>query len=154
MRVFFDVDFTLIGVDQSLRPGTRETFRRLIEDGHKIYLWSGQRNPWHAINDHELHEFVSNCYRKPIEDHHNHIEFLNIPMPDFCIDDNKEIIDIFGGYVVPPYIYPENPDDHMERIYHAVREFAERRAVDPTAKAPGILYATPEEARANDRLAK
>ncbi|MCX6024495.1 MAG: hypothetical protein NTZ05_22740, partial [Chloroflexi bacterium] len=73
MRVYFDVDFTLIGVDRSLRPGTHDTFRRLVADGHKVCLWSGMRNPWHAVNDHDLQEWVSNCYRKPIEDHFNHI---------------------------------------------------------------------------------
>jgi hypothetical protein len=154
VRVFFDVDFTLIGVDQSLRPGVKDTFRRLVEDGHKVFLWSGQRNPWHAINDHNLDAWVTNCYRKPIEDHHNHIEALSIPMPDFCIDDNKDIIDIFGGYVVPPYIYTDMPDNHMERIYLAVKEFAEQRTQHPEAKAPGIIYATAEEARQHDRLAK
>ncbi|MBI4499091.1 MAG: hypothetical protein HY689_14470 [Chloroflexi bacterium] len=127
MKIFFDVDFTLVGVDRSLRPGVHEVFRRLREDGHEVYLWSGQRNPWHAVNDYNLQEYVVNCYRKPIEDHHFHIKYLNIPTPDFCVDDNREIIDVFGGYTIPPYIYPENPDEHMWRVYDAIQEMLAHR---------------------------
>jgi FMN phosphatase YigB (HAD superfamily) len=36
VNVFFDVDDTLIAYDGSLRPLVRETFERIILDGHLI----------------------------------------------------------------------------------------------------------------------
>ena len=41
MNIYFDVDYTLIAMDGSLRPGTTEVFESLLEDGHFIYIWSG-----------------------------------------------------------------------------------------------------------------
>ena len=41
MNIYFDVDYTLIAMDGSLRPGTTEVFEGLIADGHLIYIWSG-----------------------------------------------------------------------------------------------------------------
>lgn len=120
MKIFFDVDFTLVGIDGRLRPGVRDVFQKLKDDDHEIYLWSGMRNPWDAVNFYQLGAFVSGCFLKPLVDHQNHLLDLNIPTPDFCVDDNKEIIDVFGGYCVPPYIYVEYPDYHMWRVYDAV----------------------------------
>ena len=41
LKIFFDVDYTILAVDNSLRPGTRDTFEKLISDGHDVYIWSG-----------------------------------------------------------------------------------------------------------------
>ena len=41
MKIFFDVDYTILGLDDTLRPNTKETFQRLLDDGHEIHIWSG-----------------------------------------------------------------------------------------------------------------
>ena len=41
MKIFFDVDYTILGLDDSLRPGTMETLAQLKEEGNEIYIWSG-----------------------------------------------------------------------------------------------------------------
>jgi hydroxymethylpyrimidine pyrophosphatase-like HAD family hydrolase len=41
LNVFFDVDYTLVMGDGSLRPRSRETFEQIIGMGHSIYVWSG-----------------------------------------------------------------------------------------------------------------
>ncbi|HEY3059716.1 MAG TPA: HAD hydrolase family protein [Chloroflexota bacterium] len=45
MNIFFDVDETILGYDGSLRPLVRETFKVLVDEGHRIYIWSGVRTP-------------------------------------------------------------------------------------------------------------
>ena len=44
MNIFFDVDYTILGLDDSLRPGTQETLKQLKDDGNDIYIWSGMAN--------------------------------------------------------------------------------------------------------------
>ena len=41
MNIYFDCDYTILAMDGSLRPDTREVFDRLIDDGHQIFIWSG-----------------------------------------------------------------------------------------------------------------
>ena len=36
---------TILGLDDSLRPGTADTFQKLQDDGHEIYIWSGKLVP-------------------------------------------------------------------------------------------------------------
>ncbi len=128
MNIFFDTDFTLIGSHGLLRPGVREVFRKLTEDGHKVYVWSGVRAPWDIYNYWDLKEFISGIYMKPLQNHHEEIKFLGIPVePDFCVDDNTNLVDVFGGYRVPPYVYTDEPDDAMWRVYDAVCEAANHR---------------------------
>ena len=120
MNIFFDTDFTLIGLNGSLRPYVREVFGALRDHGFTVYMWSGARVPWDIVTVFELGHLVKNCYSKPIEDHHNQIQLLSIPDPHFCVDDNEGPIEVFGGYVVPPYIYVDQPDDHILRAYFAI----------------------------------
>ena len=46
MKIFFDVDYTILGLDDSLRPGTMETLQKIKDDGHEIYIWSGMGERW------------------------------------------------------------------------------------------------------------
>ena len=41
MQLFFDVDYTLIAYNGSLRPLVHKVFGDLKSDGHDIYIWSG-----------------------------------------------------------------------------------------------------------------
>ncbi len=119
-NIFFDTDFTLVGGNGLLRPFVREVFESLIADGHTVYMWSGARVPWDIVHVFELDHLVKNCYFKPIEDHHEQVRILSIPEVHFCVDDNVRPIEVFGGYVVPPYIYTDEPDDHLLRAYRAI----------------------------------
>ncbi|MBI4497622.1 MAG: hypothetical protein HY689_06985 [Chloroflexi bacterium] len=140
MNIFFDVDFTLVGVDGSLRPGVKEVLQRLREDGHRVYLWSGLRVPWDAADRHGLTDLIHGCYAKPIEDHRSWVARLQIPEPHFCIDDNQETIAVFGGYTISPYIYPEHPDEHMWRVYQAIVEHVTNGHTTPRAYGYGAEH--------------
>ena len=49
MNIFFDVDYTILGLDNSLRPDTKETFQALLDEEHKIYIWSGMGERWEVF---------------------------------------------------------------------------------------------------------
>ena len=124
LKIFFDVDYTLLAMDGSLRPGTRQTFEKLIEDGHKIYIWSGVGLRTREIEGHDLQDLVSGIYKKPIYDYVNGLELLQVPhWPDFVIDDYPEIVDTFGGVLARPYFFRSADDDEMERIYDIINDF-------------------------------
>ena len=94
LKIFFDVDYTLLAMDGSLRPRTRDTFEKLIEDGHQIYIWSGVGLRTAEVERHDLQDLVSGIYKKPIYDFINGLELLKVPhWPDFVIDDYPEIGD-------------------------------------------------------------
>ena len=92
MNIFFDVDYTILGLDDSLRPGTKETFRKLIDDGHLIYIWSGVGLRWEVVKKHDLEEFVSGVYEKPTHHYDERLEELGVDVtPEFVIDDYPEV---------------------------------------------------------------
>src|SRR5262245_64197341 len=89
LRVFFDVDYTLLGQDQTLRPGADELFRRLIADGHEISIWSGFGERSQDIARCGLDPYVSGYYRKPLSGYHLHHSAWGLPFrPDFVVDDH------------------------------------------------------------------
>lgn len=65
------------------------------------------------------------CFHKPMGDARR--LWTGDVTPDFCVDDYPEPVSAFGGVVVAPYPYPK-PDDELERVYHAIRAAAARRA--------------------------
>ena len=69
LKIFFDVDYTILAVDSSLRPGTREGFQRLVSDGHQVYVWSGVGIRTGELQKHDLMDLVSGVYQKPIQDY-------------------------------------------------------------------------------------
>ncbi len=127
MNIFFDCDFTLTGLNGKLRPYVKEVFKQLNDDGHKVFIWSGVRAPWDIYNLFGIGEYISGVYTKPLEDHHELLQHYQIPItPDFCVDDNTGPVEAFGGYVVPPYIYVEEPDDYILKAYEAFSDFVAR----------------------------
>jgi hypothetical protein len=125
LKIFFDVDYTILAVDGSLRPGTRQTFERLVDDGHKVFIWSGVGLRNSDVERHELQDLVSGIYKKPIYDYVNGLELLKVPhWPDFVIDDYPEVVAAFGGVWVPPYFFKRSPDLEMERVYRIAQDFA------------------------------
>jgi len=124
MKIFFDVDYTILGLDDSLRPGTKENFEKLISDGHEIYIWSGMGERWEVVEKHELRPMVSGVYEKPTHHFHERLEELKVPfLPEFVIDDYPEVVAAFGGVWVPPYFFKRNFDEEMDRVYKIVCDF-------------------------------
>lgn len=124
MKIFFDVDYTILGLDDSLRPGTQETFQKLKDDGHEIYIWSGMGERWEVVGKHQLTSWVSGVYVKPTHHYQERLGELGVPFePEFVIDDYPEVVAAFGGVWVPPYFFKRSFDQEMDRIYRIVCDF-------------------------------
>ncbi len=127
MNIFFDVDQTILGMDNSLRPGVRETMAALTEMGHRVYVWSGMGIRRATVQRHGLENLVSGLYQKPLYDYLERLEELCVPMmPDFVADDDPQVVSAFGGLWVPPYYAQGEDDGAMARVLTAATEFAER----------------------------
>ena len=121
MNVFFDCDYTLITRDGELRPGVFETFRKLKEEGHFIYVWSGMGIRWYEVRKHNLQSFVTDCFHKPLSDYVRRLDSFGVhPRPDIIIDDYLDIVRVFGGIRVTPYVYSDQSDRDMESIYQII----------------------------------
>ena len=124
MKIFFDVDYTILGLDDSLRPGTKETLERLKGEGHEIYIWSGMGERWEVVEKHQLTPLVSGVYEKPTHHFHERLKELGVPFePEFVIDDYPEVVAAFGGVWVPPYFFKRSFDEEMDRIHRIVTDF-------------------------------
>ena len=124
MNIFFDVDFTILGLDDTLRPGTQDLFRQLVEDGHKVHIWSGLGERWEVVRKHDLALWISGVYEKPLDHFHERLSQLGVPIvPDFVLDDYPEVVAAFGGVWMPPYFFNRTSDSEMERVYSIVTEY-------------------------------
>ena len=123
MKIFFDVDYTILGLDDSLRPGTMETLQKIKDDDHAIYIWSGMGERWEVVKKHNLEPLISGVYEKPTHHFHERLEELGVPFePDFVIDDYPEIVAAFSGVWVPPYFFKRSVDQEMDRIYQIITD--------------------------------
>jgi hypothetical protein len=125
MNIFFDVDETILGYDGSLRPLVVEVFERLVDGGHKIFVWSGVRTGevvrTLVVERYGLTSYVTDCYKKPLFDYREQWQKTGIDVQvDFCVDDYPDIVDAFGGMLVIPYRYAR-PDQELERVYAAIQ---------------------------------
>jgi hypothetical protein len=130
MHIFFDVDYTILGGwDNSLRPGTHDVFTRLRDDGHDVYVWSGEGVRWGVVRSFELEELVSGVYGKPLSDYRRRLTEFEVPVvPDFVIDDYSGIVRCFGGVWIPEYLGEshasargQEPDDALETVYDVIQ---------------------------------
>lgn len=127
MNIFFDVDYTILAVDGSLRPGTRDVFEKLVEDGHRVFIWSGIGIRTDDVLRHKLDDLVSGIYQKPLQDFEVGLQTFKIPVrPDFVIDDYSEIVQSFGGMQVRPYFFSSPDDTEMKRVYEAIKQAYEQ----------------------------
>jgi hypothetical protein len=127
VNVFFDVDYTILSSDYYLRTGTEETFRRLVADGHDVYVWSGEGKRHQVLRDFELEQYVTGVYEKPIYDYVRRLDRLGIEcVPDFVIDDYPEIVSVFGGYHVRDFYARWHDDDEMEHVYRTICDVADQ----------------------------
>ena len=139
MNIFFDVDQTILGMDNSLRPGARDIMKRLIDSGHLLHIWSGMGVRNEVLKRHKLASLVSGVYQKPLHDYRERLEEVGVPLvPDFVVDDDPEVVVAFGGVWVPPYYSSGAADREMERVYRVAMEFACTGASnDPHFRAKG-----------------
>ena len=120
MKIFFDVDYTIQADDGTLRPGVREVFSSLIEQGHLIYIWSGIGIRWTDIRRHNLQDLVQDVFLKPIFKYKEETSRLPV-YPDFIVDDHPEIVKELGGFQVEPYWTKDDSDTEMQRVYIAIQ---------------------------------
>jgi hypothetical protein len=139
MHIFFDVDYTILGGrDLTLRPHTHEVFTRLREDGHEVYVWSGEGERWEVVRRHQLEPLVSGVFGKPLHDYMNRLDEFKVPVvPDFVIDDYPGIVRCFGGMYIPEYFgrpYHANgdagEDDQLEIVYDLITQCAAGKVPD------------------------
>lgn len=112
MNLFFDVQGTLISGGMA-RPGIREAFEKLVEDGHAVYIWSSAGSGYanRAAKELGVEDLVAGCYAKdgllPVE-------------VEFTVDDQASMSGRSGGYTIPPFT--GDPDDgEMERVVEHLR---------------------------------
>ncbi len=139
MNIFFDCDYTILSFDQALRNRTKEVFSRLVEDGHQVYLWSGEGARWSVVRRHELEPYLSGVFAKPLHDFDAGLKRLEVaPMPDFVIDDYPGIVRHFGGYHIPEFYSSRSDDDEeLESVYQVVTEVAATGRTDHPRWWPG-----------------
>ena len=125
MNVFFDVDYTILGFDVSLRPNTHQVFEQLIANGHAVYIWSGVGVRSSEVRQAGLEHLVSGVYQKPLSDFDRGLERFGVPVvPHFVIDDYPGIVEHFGGLCIKPYVSVRWPDDELLAIPSMVEGFA------------------------------
>ena len=131
LNVFFDVDYTILGIDGSLRPGTMDAFKSIKKQGHNIYIWSGVGVRTYEVSKHGLESLVCGVFRKPLENFNVEIKKIGIPViPDFVIDDYPEIVAEFGGIHIKPYYYKSQPDDYMLQVPQVIFDYSSKGESD------------------------
>ncbi len=128
MNIFFDVDSTILGIDGTLRPWTRQVFTELRAAGHELFIWSGRGVRTSDIHYVGLTPLVSGIYEKPVVNFTARLAELGVPIvPDMVVDDAGGIVAHFGGLCVMPYVtwHQDSHDDEL-LIVPAVVEFYEQ----------------------------
>ena len=93
LNIYFDCDYTILAMDGSLRPRTREIFSNLIEDEHKVFIWSGVGLRTKDMERLNLMDLISGIFVKPIAEFEDGLDRFSVsPRPDFVIDDHRDIV--------------------------------------------------------------
>lgn len=151
MNIFFDMDRTLLGLDETLRPSAVSVLERLRGDGHHLYIWSGNRFRPEELRDevrrHGLGDLIADCFLKPLHDYAQATRRAGLPvLPDLVVDDFPEVPRALGGIHVEPYRFLVHSEDdgEMERVYQIIAEYVqsgdstdERFYVPPSPQGPG-----------------
>lgn len=127
MNIFFDMDYTILSATGRLRPMVTETFNRLREDGHSLYIWSGIGVRTTEVRDLGLLPLVQGVYEKPVQDYRRMLAGMlrrgELPAtPDFVVDDYPEVVSALGGVSVRPYVNDDPEDREMRRVYDAIHQ--------------------------------
>jgi hypothetical protein len=119
MKIYFDLDYTLLSYNGHLRPGTMKLLERLKKEGHIVHIWSGAGYRQDDVSALGLDPLVEGVHLKPIDD------FNQVPTserPDFVVDDYPEIVEYFGGVLVRPYFWPNGEDRELDRVYQCIQD--------------------------------
>ena len=128
MNIFFDMDYTLLGIDGSLRPGTHEIMQQLKEDGHTLYLWSGAGTRRLEVQKYRLEAFITDCFYKPIDNIAEALHLEKLPVnPDLVIDDHPGVPAAIGGIWIRPYLFDDENDNELKRIYQLITHLSRTR---------------------------
>src|SRR4051794_7617829 len=110
LNIFFDIDLTLVTAFLELRPYTREVLAALRSDGHTLYMWSagGKQYAEYIVERHELGDLIKACFGKRDD----------LPVPiHFSVDDLREFVEPYGGYVVRPFVGFSAHDTELLEVY-------------------------------------
>ena len=122
MNLFFDVDYTLIAYNGSLRPRVYKVFKDLKADGHDIHIWSGIGLRNREIEENNLADFVSGIYQKPLDKFEEGLIRFEIPVrPEYVVDDHREVVDHFGGFLIRAYFWENARDKEMTAVYEHIK---------------------------------
>ena len=112
MNVFFDVQGTLLTMEEAPRPRAREAFQMLKEEGHDLYLWSSGGAGYAATAAELLGvaDLVTGCFDKRQEP--------DVPV-DFAVDDDASVVEAHGGYRIKPFD-GDSGDEELLRAAEAV----------------------------------
>jgi hypothetical protein len=118
INVFFDVDHTLVFIDQStnsLRPGAHDAMQRIKEAGHGVYVWSagGAEYVKRVVEVHGLVAWVDGCFDKDPRVQ---------PRPDFIIDDDWYLVQKYGGHLVSQYKAVNDDDRELMAAIERLEE--------------------------------
>ena len=126
LNIYFDCDYTILAMDGSLRPRTREVFSNLIEDEHKVFIWSGVGLRTKDMERLNLMDLISGIFVKPIAEFEAGLDRFSVsPRPDFVIDDHREIVEFFGGVHIEPYYFRASEDGQMDDLYQCIADFSQ-----------------------------
>lgn len=130
MNIYFDLDYTLISFDGTLRPRAREVFQLLTAAGHQLFIWSGMGVRTSEVQEIGLLPLVGGVFEKPVEKFEEGVmEFGIRQRPDAVVDDHDGIVAHFGGVLVRPYFWPDLSDRELERAYRELLVIARRLEV-------------------------
>jgi hypothetical protein len=123
MNIYFDVDQTILSYRYTLRPGTVELFARLVDEGHRVHVWSGVGLRHRVVTDHGLDPYVSGVFVKPRSAFATALRDLGIDAyPEFVIDDDPEIVRVFGGVHITEYYFPADDDAQMQIVHEIISD--------------------------------
>ena len=131
MNIFFDMDYTILSMDNTLRPGTKDVFQSLLRDGHTLYIWSGQGIRWREVEEHGLRNLVADCFEKPLERYAEKLRAQALGVwPDLVVDDYPEVPNALGGIWVKPYFFRNDGDVEMELVYRLITTYVREGRCD------------------------
>ena len=113
MKIFFDVDLTLINTDEgkwTLRPGAIEVLTRFKDQNHEVYLWSasGFEHCQRFAKTYGCENLITDYFDK---------EPGVAVKPDCVVDDDEYLVEKWHGVHVQPFRDPGNTDD--KELYDA-----------------------------------
>ncbi len=116
MNVFFDVQGTLLTMEEVPRPRARAAFLALKDQGHDLYLWSsgGAEYAAEAADLLGVAELVSGCFGKRQEP--------DVPV-DFAVDDDASVVEAHVGYHIKPFD-GDPGDEELLRAAEAVADMS------------------------------